>query len=73
MINYHIVSPVYGRDYKFGIQAKMAWLNGLDFVYESINNVPTGKYCSKRNFGQNDIIEIRFNRKTDFTLVRGDE
>jgi hypothetical protein len=68
MIKYHVVSPAYGRDYKSEVGARNDWLAGKDFVYENIEG--NGRYCSKRDFGKNDVIELRFNRKTDFTMIQ---
>ena len=65
--NYHIVSPAYGRDYKDEVSARNDWDSGKDFVYESIGG--GGRYCSKRDFTNGDIIEIRYNKKVDLTVV----
>ena len=67
MINYHVVSPAYGRDYKNEVLAKNDWLAGKDFVYDNLGG--DGRYCSKRDFKSGDKVEIRFNRKMDLTIV----
>ena len=68
MANYHIVSPAYGRDYKNEILARRDWIAGKDFVNETIG--VCGHYCSIRDFGPDDLVEIRFNRKRELTMVR---
>lgn len=65
--NYHIVSPAYGRDYKDSVSARNDWDSGKDFVYEGIG--AGGKYCSKRDFKAGDVIEIRYDRKAELTIV----
>ena len=65
--NHHVVSPTYGRDYKDNNDAKRDWDSGKDFVYNNLGG--GGKYCSKRDFGPEDIIEIRFNKLQDCVIV----
>ena len=67
MIKYHVISPAYGRDYKNKILAKNDFLAGKDFVYENIGG--HGRYCSKRDFKLGDVIELRYNKKADFTMI----
>lgn len=67
-MDYYVVSPAYGRDYKDKISAQRDWIAGKDFVNESIG--VSGRYCSIRDFGRNDLIEIRFNHKRELTMVR---
>lgn len=66
-----IVSPAYGRDYKDGAAAKAAWLSGKDFVHETSVIFGGGTYCSSRDFGPNETIEIRYNRKMGHILLKG--
>lgn len=67
-MNYYVVSPAYGRDYKDKILAQRDWIAGRDFVNETIGI--GGHYCSIRDFDHNDLVEIRFNRKRELTMVR---
>jgi len=64
---YHIVSPAYGRDYKTSDAALADWFGGKDFVYESLGG--GGRYCSKRDFGPGERVEIRYNKKADLILI----
>ena len=67
-MNFYVVSPAYGRDYKDKILAQRDWIAGKDFVNESIGI--GGHYCSIRDFSQDDLVEIRFNHKRELTMVR---
>jgi len=66
-MNYVVVSPAYGRDYKNKSEAVQAWRAGQDFVNESIW---TGTYCSNRDFEAGVTVEIRFNRKEDLVIIK---
>ena len=69
-MNYHVVSPAYGRDYKDEVSAKNDWLAGKDFIYQNIGG--GGRCCSKRDFKSGDKVEIRFNRKADLVIIDQD-
>lgn len=61
------VSPAYGRDYKNSTAAKAAFLEGKDFVNESINR--RGMYCSVRDFEAGALVSVRFNKLQKVVLV----
>ena len=71
MVDYIIVSPAYGRDYKNKSDAVQSWRAGHDFVLESI--VPFdkshGRYCSNRNFPAGTKVEIRYKKKRSFYII----
>ena len=72
MTNCITVSPVYGRDYKGVHAAKADWFAGKDFVLESTSDGPHfgGRYCSKRDFADDEVINIYFNKKRQFTIIK---
>lgn len=64
---YQTVVPAYGRDYKSAKAALADWHEGKDFRAE-----PQGQYCSRRDFGPDTTINIRYTRLTKITSVQGD-
>ena len=67
-----MISPAYGRDYTTAEEVWKDYHDGKDFVYENLGG--GGKYCSKRDFNQDDTVEIRYNKKADlviFPIVEG--
>lgn len=65
-MNWYVVTPAYGRDYKSSKLALDDWNKGLDFVLQ-----PTGQYCSNRDFRKIDSIEIRYQKLTKLVIGKG--
>ncbi len=64
------LTAAYSKNYKTARQAKMAFLDGADFMW----NHPTGStYYSVRDFQPGDVAKIRFanNRNVTFIVVPG--
>ncbi len=64
------VIPAYGRDYKNAKDAAAAWKSGKDFILADISSIYHGKYCSCRDFPQENM-EVRYNKKRNVVFVRG--
>lgn len=62
-----IVSPAYGRDYETGADAIKDWFDGKDFISKDV--LTMGRYCSTRDFGPDEVMEIRYNRLRDLAMV----
>jgi len=63
-----IVAPAYGRDYSSANDAVTDWVEGKDFRIISMASQYYGSYCSCRDFDSGDVIEIRFDRKTNLAM-----
>lgn len=68
MANYITVSPAYGRDYRSKAAAIQDWKDGKDFVYHGLD--ASGRYCSIRDFGPGDVINIRYKKLTQVAPYR---
>ncbi len=64
------VIPAYGRDYKTAKEAAAAWKSGKDFILADVSSPWNGKYCSCRDFPQEEM-EVRFNKRQGLVMVRG--
>ena len=67
-----VLMPAYGRDYKTAEQATKDYLAGKDFIFIEPSYESYGKYASCRNY-RGQIVEIRYNKLTNLTLVRTPE
>lgn len=58
-VNWQVVTPAYGRDYKNAKAAKEGFLSGVDF---NLNSVQYGFcYCSVRDFASGTRVNVRYN------------
>lgn len=62
--------PAYGRDYKSAKEAKTAFLEGKDFIYNNIISPYNGKYCSVRDGKPGETVTIRFGKMAKVTTVK---
>lgn len=67
-----IISGAYGRDYPSVKEAKADWEEGKDFQIRSLGQYH-GAYCSIRDFGPEDNIELRYSRDRKVTIVQGED
>ena len=65
-MNWHVVTPAYGRDYRNKKSAEADFKAGKDFKLESQG----GCYCSIRDFQAGDSIEIRYAKQMKLTVVK---
>jgi hypothetical protein len=66
------LTPAYGRDYTSASQVREAWEASKDFIIEDVAFGDCGRYCSRSSaerFGL-DEVEIRYNQKRDFVLIK---
>lgn len=64
-MDWQVVSPAYGRDYKSGKEARADWNAGKDFRCE-----PQGCYINKREADEAGItVEIRYKRLMELIIV----
>ena len=71
MLEYIVISPAYGRDYKNGQDAIKDFRDGKDFVHDSRGTLCEGygRYISIRDCQPSTKVEIRYNRKADLVVV----
>ena len=62
------IVPAYGREYRFGREAKADWYAGKDFQIAF-----TGQYCSIRDFDNNTRLQLRFWNNRKEIVVRGEK
>ena len=66
------ISGAYGRDYKSAEDALKDWKGGKDFYCHAINGFPSRfSYCSIRDFGDEDEINIRYDKLTEKVILNG--
>lgn len=63
--NYLEIGPAYGRDYKNGKLAKADFNAGKDF--KMLSMTVGGTYCSKADFAEGVVVNIRFNSMQGLT------
>lgn len=57
-MDWHILTPAYGKDYKSKAEVEKAFRDGKDFK----DATQGGRYCSVRDFKEGTDIELRYNR-----------
>jgi len=60
----HTLTPSYGKDYKSGGEAVMAYIKGADFVLNCIGHRHDGAYCSMREMN-GLAVKLRYNKLQD--------
>ena len=65
-----IVKPAYGRDYKSGRAAAIAWHSGADFKLLNENGRIMNTYCSRRDYEPGTMVQIRFSKCERLTITR---
>jgi len=66
-MNYHVLVPAYGRDYKNKTEVESAFKEGKDF--KGYSHLIGGMYCSIRDFYPGDKVELRYSKMTKLTVV----
>ena len=57
--NYLTISPAYGRDYKKASDATKDFVEGKDFIMESLM-AGGWTYCSVRDFAPGVVVSVRY-------------
>jgi hypothetical protein len=66
-----ILTPAYGRDYKFANDVLTDFNNNKDFILNDMFSPYNGKYCNKSDIKNTyKQVKIRFNKLQNIILVR---
>ena len=56
------LAPAYGRVYSTEREAIKDWQDGKDFIFLNPSSTFNGRYCSIRDFGPDDSLQVKFGR-----------